>query len=88
MYPSRVRCIERTSKFLVINNTTNFVLFQENIEHLFLKGLFYLPFTIYTLSRRKSNAVLGFWSRSRPLIYKENQTGLLFEHLDLLLTSP
>nr|DAJ98188.1 MAG TPA: hypothetical protein [Caudoviricetes sp.] len=50
MYPSRVRCIERTSKFLVINNTTNFVLFQENIEHLFLKGLFYFPFIIYTLN--------------------------------------
>ena len=34
-YPSRPLCIERTSKFLVINNTTNFVLFQEKYEHLF-----------------------------------------------------
>lgn len=88
MYPSRVRYIERTSKFLVINNTTNFVLFQENIEHLFLKSFLLNPFTIYTHNFLKTNAGLGFWSRSRPLIYKENQTGLLFEHLDLLLTSP
>ena len=81
--PSRVRCIERTSKFLVINNTTNFVLFQEILEHLFLKSILLNPFTIYTHNFLKTNAGSGICPRCGTLIYMESPKGRKYGFLDL-----